>query len=354
MWDSKTGDRWAIFRWSVLFSAIIFSTLNAQEKPTLTIYTYDAFAADWGPGPKIKSGFEESCGCIVKFVAADSSIGALRKVQLEGTNTSADIVLGLDTNIAQAARETGLFVEHGIVADNLAIPSPASSSGIASDRTIWRDKTFLPFDYSYFAFVYNKTKTQNVPSSFEELAAMPEDFKIIIQDPRSSTPGLGLLLWIKSIYGEKAFDVWKSIAPKILTITKGWSDSYGLFLKGEADMVLSYTTSPAYHLIEEGDSNFASAVFAKGHYMQIEVAGILKSSKNQKLARRFMQFMLSEKFQDIIPTTNWTYPVIKTKKGLPEGFKTLEVPATALLMDGKEAESNRKQWIAEWLAAIGR
>ena len=47
----------------------------------------------------------------------------------------------------------------------------------------------------------------------------------------------------------------------------------GLFLRGEADMVLSYTTSPAYHLIAENDSRFASAQFDRGHYMQIEVAG---------------------------------------------------------------------------------
>ena len=30
-----------------------------NEKPTLTIYTYDAFAVSWGPGPKIKEAFEK-------------------------------------------------------------------------------------------------------------------------------------------------------------------------------------------------------------------------------------------------------------------------------------------------------
>jgi len=340
----------ALFTAIVAVLLLISSPVKAQEKPVLTIYTYDAFAADWGPGPKIKVVFEETCDCLLKFVSADSSIGALRKIQLEGVSTKADIVLGLDTNIAQAARETGLFIEHEITAENLTIPSPSNMQ----NQTDWQDKIFLPFDYSYFAFVYDKTKIKSVPASFEELAAMGDDFKIIIQDPRSSTPGLGLLLWIKSIYGEKSADIWKSIAPKILTITKGWSDSYGLFLKGEADMVLSYTTSPAYHLIAEGNNNYASATFQAGHYMQIEVAAIVKSSKNIQLARRFMQFMLSEEFQDIIPTTNWTYPVIKTKKGLPQGFKKLEVPAISLLMDGKVVEMSRKQWIDEWLAAIRR
>ncbi len=334
----------------------VFATLTgslAQDKPTLTIYTYDAFAADWGPAPKVKQAFEENCECSLNFVAADSSIGALRKTQLEGANTKADIVLGLDTNIAEAARLTGLFGEHNISPQNLAIPSIRDSQ-LSGDTYIsgWTDKIFLPFDYSYFAFVYNKEKTANPPSTFEELAAKPDDFKIIIQDPRSSTPGLGLLLWIKSIYGKDAVKIWKSISPKILTVTKGWSDAYGLFLKGEADMVLSYTTSPAYHLIAENDTKFASADFINGHYMQIEVAGILKSSKNRKLARDFMKFMLTDRFQDIIPTTNWTYPVVKTKQGLPEGFNSLSVPTKSLLMKGKEVEAHRKQWIEDWLLAI--
>ena len=320
----------------------------AEEKPTLTIYTYDAFAADWGPAPKIKEKYELNCNCILKFVAADSSIGALRKVQLEGANTKADIVLGLDTNIAEAARATGLFAEHNTVTGALTIPSPRK----AGENINWSDKTFLPFDYSYFAFVYDRDKLKSVPTSFEQLAAMPDNFKIVIQDPRSSTPGLGLLLWIKSLHGDKADAMWKSIAPKILTVTKGWSDAYGLFLKGEADMVLSYTTSPAYHLIAESKSNYAAAAFEGGHYMQIEVAAILKSSKNQKLARHFMQFMLGDAFQDIIPTTNWTYPATTTKSGLPEGFNTLHLPAKSLLMDGVKVEAGRKGWIEEWLVAI--
>ena len=81
----------------------------AEDKPTLTIYTYDAFAADYGPGPGLKAGFEKICNCTVNFVGTDSSIGALRRVQLEGAGTKADILLGLDTSLSGEARATGLF-----------------------------------------------------------------------------------------------------------------------------------------------------------------------------------------------------------------------------------------------------
>ena len=328
---------------SLAATALLASmTLHAAEKPTLTIYTYDSFAASWGPAPKIKKAFEKENNCTLKFVPSSSAIGSLRKIQMEGAKTKADILLGLDTSIAQTAKETGQFAKHGVDTSKLTLP------------TNWSDDSFVPFDYSYFAFVYDKKRTKKAPDSFEALAAMPKDFKIVIQDPRSSTPGLGLLLWIKSIYGDKASDYWKRLSPHILTITKGWSEAYGLFLKGEADMVLSYTTSPAYHIIAENKTNYFAAKFKEGHYGQIEVAAMLKRSQHKALAQKFLQFMVTDAFQDIIPTTNWTYPVLKTKKGLPKGFQTLNVPSKMLLMDGKTVEATRKTTIDEWMKATAK
>ncbi len=336
-----------LFRRAVLTCALAATAVTsipatAAASKTLTVYTYDAFAADWGPAPGIEKAFEKVCDCDLQFVAADSSIGALRKIQLEGDQTKADVILGLDTNIAEAARETGLFAEHG--ADTAALTLPTGE---------WSDSTFLPFDYSYFSFVYNKENVPTPPTSFATLNELPNDFKIVIQDPRSSTPGLGLLLWIQAAYGEQADSIWKQLAPKIVTVTKGWSDAYGLFLKDEADMVLSYTTSPAYHEIAEQDTRFAAAPFDEGHYLQIEVAAIVKSSTNQELAKQFMQFMLSDTVQDIIPTTNWVYPATSTEKGLPEGFTSLHVPEKTLLIDGIEVEKSRAQWIDQWVETLG-
>ena len=317
-------------------------TLHAADKPTLTVYTYDSFAADWGPAPKVKAAFEKENNCTLRFVPSSSAIGSLRKIQLEGKTTQADVLLGLDTSTAEMAKATGLFAPHHTDTSKLTLPTP------------YQDDTFVPYDYSYFAFVYDSNKTAKVPTSLEELVAMPDAFKIVIEDPRSSTPGLGLLLWVKAQYGDKATNYWKHLAPHILTITKGWSEAYNLFLKGEADMVLSYTTSPAYHIIAEKKLQYKTANFSAGHYGQIELAAALKSSKHPKLAQKFLDFIVSETFADIIPTTNWTYPVRKSAKGLPEGFKSLYVPTKMLLMDGATVQKNRKAWIDEWLKAIAK
>lgn len=325
---------------SLAFAALVAlaAPAPAQETPTLTVYTYDAFAADWGPGPQLKEGFEATCGCTLNFVAAEDSISALRRIQLEGGATSADVLVGLDTFIAAEARATGLFAPHGLDLDALALPQP------------WTDSDFVPFDYGYFAFVYNREDMPEPPGSFEELIALPDDIKVVIMDPRSSTPGLGLVVWIREAYGDRAPEIWAGLKPHILTVSRGWSEGYALFVDGEADMALSYSTSPAYHAVAEEDSRYAAAEFSEGHVAQVEVSGILASSPNQELAQSFLAYLSSPEGQKAIPTTNWMYPVVDLGEDLPPAFGP--PPANILPVDEAEVAANRNAWIEEALAAI--
>jgi thiamine transport system substrate-binding protein len=328
-------------RFPILLAAGLFAVTPAvaQEKPVLTVMTYDSFVAEWGPGPAIETAFEATCGCDLQFVAAGDGAALLARVRLEGARSEADVVLGLDTNLTAAASATGLFAPHGIEPVGFSLP------------TAWDDTLFLPYDWGYFAFVHDAGIT-GVPTDFRSLA--DSDVSIIIQDPRSSTPGLGLLLWIKAAYGDDAASIWKDLADNVVTVTPGWSEAYGLFLEGEADMVLSYTTSPAYHLIAEGDAGKVAAAFDEGHYMQIEVAGKLASSDQPELADAFLRFMLTDAFQSVIPTTNWMYPAKTPDGGLPEGFETLVAPAKALIFSPDEAAAMRDAALEEWLNALSR
>ncbi|WP_274060168.1 thiamine ABC transporter substrate binding subunit [Vibrio parahaemolyticus] len=318
--------------------AAITSTSAFAAENTLTIYTYDSFAADWGPGPKIEQAFEAKCGCDVNFVALDDGVSTLNRLRLDGGNSKADIVLGLDNNLMAEAKKTGLLTEHNVDTANTVLPNG------------WSDTTFVPYDYGYFAFVYNKEKLANPPKSMKDLVETRDDLKVIYQDPRTSTPGQGLMLWMKSIYGDDVTQAWQKLASKTVTVTKGWSEAYSMFLNGESDLVLSYTTSPAYHLIAENDSKFATANFSEGHYMQVEVAAKVKGSKNSELADKFMDFILSDEFQSAMPTGNWMYPV--TDVELPKGFETLSVPSKSLSFSADEVAKMRKSWIREWQSAL--
>jgi len=314
----------------------------AADKPQLNVYTYDSFVSDWGPGPKVKTAFEAICDCTLKFTTAGDGAALLARLELEGVNGKADIALGLDTNLVTRATKTGLFAKHGQTSVKLDLP------------IAWTNPLFLPFDWGYLAFVYDNTKLKNPPHSFIDLAAAPDSLKIVIEDPRSSTPGLGLLLWVKAVYGARAPEIWAGIAPHILTVTKGWDQAYGMFLSGEADMVLSYTTSPTYHLLAENDPTKSAALFDEGQYMEVEVAGKLANSKHPALADKFLTFMLSDAFQSLIPTTNWMYPVVMPKGGLPDGFAIPVDPSKAILLSPAKAAAERGPALAEWLRVLSK
>ena len=322
---------------TLLLVATSLLSTQAFAADTLTVYTYSSFTADWGPGPKIKQAFEKECGCNLNLVALEDGVAILNRLRLEGKHSKADLVLGLDDALISEAKQSGLFAPHTTRLDGIKVPGG------------WQDDTFVPYDYGYFAFVYNQDKLKTPPKSLKELVERP-DLKVIYQDPRTSTPGQGLMLWMKSVYGDETPAAWAELAKKTVTVTKGWSEAYGMFLDGEADMVLSYTTSPAYHLIAENKPQYQAAAFEEGHYRQVEVAAKLNSATQGKLADQFLQFMISPAFQNEIATGNWMYPVTDTP--LPKGFEQMITVTKPLAFSADEVAANRKHWIREWLQAV--
>jgi len=314
----------------------IFSSSLRAEK--LTIYTYDSFVSEWGPGPLVEKIFEDKYEIDLQFIAVDSAATLLNKIILEGENTKADLVLGLDMNLFNAAEKSELFVSHNLKNINNKLTLPLN----------WESDIFVPYNYGYFAFVYNNKTLKNPPLSMEDLINKT-DARIVIQDPRTSTPGLGLLTWMKALYGDSAQNKWSQLNKKIISVTKGWTDAYyNFFMAGEADIVLSYSTSPAAHIMFEENYDISASTFKEGNYKSVEFAGILNSSKNKQMANKFLDFMISDDFQKVIPGTNIMYPV--TDVEMPEAFNKLEIPKL-LQLDPKDINDNKDAWINEWLNA---
>ena len=321
----------------IFLTGIFLATFAYANRPVLTVYAPDYFVSEWGPGPSIEEAFEKTCGCDLKFSAGD----LVPRLILEGSSTEADIVIGLNTDVTKKARETGFFSPHEQSNESLFLPIK------------WIDNTFLPFNWSYVSFVYDETKISQPPKSFEDLANM-KDAKIVIQDPRSSISGLALVLWIKEVYGDKAEEYWSKLAPNILTVTKGWSEAYGLFTSGEAEIVLSFNTSPAYHISAEGDQTKKAAIFDEGHYAYFELVGKLRNSDQPELAEKFMKFVLPNEFQTLIPFTNWSYPAAQDRSNWPEVFVQLPYPKRAYFLNEAKADKMRKKAIEEWRTALSQ
>ncbi len=319
-------------------AAVLAASVAWADTPVLTVYAGDYFTSEWGPGPKIEAGFEEICDCDLEFSTGD----LMPRLLLEGARTKADVVIGLTTDVTAKARATELFAPHG--QDNSALTLPIA----------WDDEIFLPFNYGHTAFIYDETRIETPPASFADLLAMDDDIKIVIQDPRTSISGLALVLWVQAVYGDKAADAWAQLSPKILTVTKDWSASYGLFTDGEADMVLSYTTSPAYHMFAEEDFTKKAAIFPEGHYFMAETVGKVAATDQPELADAFMAYVMSTDFQTLIPTANWSLPSALPEDQWPEGWAQLPLPEKVLFYSETEAAEVQAQAIETWRATLSQ
>lgn len=307
---------------SVLASGVFASSIFAQsEDKTVVVYTYDSFVSEWGAGPKIAPLFEQATGIKLKFVSKGDGGQLLSTLMLE-KDSEADVVVGLDNFLAPKALGTQLFRAY----------APKGYAAVPADLKLDATNRLIPYDSGAFAIVWDSAKLQNPPKSLEDLAKPEYAKKLILLDPRTSTPGLGFLAWTKAVYGAAWKDYWKRLRPSVLTLSPSWDQGYGLFTNGEAPLVLSYAADGAYHLEYEKTERYKALDFKDGLVRQVETAGILAAAKHPKNAELFMDFLISEACQKELPLTQWMYPVLPSVK-LPESYRAALVPAKTLSVD---------------------
>ena len=327
----------------VVAVSALFAAPAAEQEPGLVIYAYDSFVSEWGPAGKVIPKFEEATGIQVEMVSVGDAGQVLSRVILERDRPRADVAVGIDNNLLARALEERVFEPYR--SPNLERVAPALRFDPSHSVT--------PFDYGYFAFVYDSQALEEPPGSLEDLTRPRLRERIIVQDPRTSSPGLGLLLWTIAVYGEDYLAYWKRLEPNLLTITDGWDTAYGMFTSGEAPLVLSYTTSPAYHLEYEQTERFRALIFEEGNYLQIEGMGILRGAPHPEAARRFIDFVLTEEFQVEIPLTNWMYPVLPGVS-TPESFRLAPQPKVALQLPAGRIREHQERWIDAWVRLVSR
>ncbi|MBK5200507.1 MAG: thiamine ABC transporter substrate-binding protein [Spirochaetaceae bacterium] len=322
------------------------SNLQSQqiEDNTLTVYAYDSFCGEWGPGQKVVENFEKKTGIKVDLVSAGDGPQMLNKVELEKDSPVADVVLGIPNDLAAKALNSSLFESY----------SAPALKDIPAHLIFDKTNTLNPFDYGDFAFCYDSEKLakKDVPTSLEDLTDPKYKGKIILIDPRTSTVGLGLLLWTREVFGDDYLTWWEGVKDNALTITDGWSSAYGMFTEGEAPIVLSYTTSPAYHVMWENTTRYRAAIFNEGHSLTIEGISLVKSSRHKANAKKFIDFVLDDAQADIA-VTNTMYPT-NSKAPLPDAYKWAPIPEKQLSIDYKDIEKNLDTWLADWTTVMSK
>ena len=331
-----------------LFLVLSFSTNSIGENKVLTVYSYDSFAS-WGPAKFIEEEFEKMTGTEVRFVAPHDSRKMINRLkrEMEKGGTTADIFLGIESNDIPLVKDQGLFT-------NLNLSDLPNLEKVPQRiRMDLKDK-LIPYEYGYITLVYNKDKIseEDLPTTFQDLTKEKYRNSLIVEDPRVSSPGYSFLLWTIDRFGEEWGEYWKDLQSSILTIPGGWSEAYDLFTKGEAPMVVSFSTDTAYSKIAGGEFNQGVLLLENEGYLNIYGMGIVKSSDQPDIAHKFLNFVLSDKVQEKIPTSEWMFPANEEAR-LPVKFYQYAVrPPKEASLSLKEIEKNGNRWLKEWARII--
>ena len=320
--------------------SVVLVGCQNNSKPVLTMLTHDSFDIK----KDILDDFSKKNNLTVKIIKAGDANQVLTRVLLNAGNPEADLIFGID-NIAYKRIES---------IDELFIPHEIEITDIISRNILneFNNHSYLvPIDYGFVNINYDqKLYNVNPPISYDDLILNKWNGKFIVLDPSMSSPGLQFLISTILHFGEDGWqDYWKALKKNDVLIVDGWETGYYTHFShngGDRPLVVSYTTSPAAEAFFGNLTDPPTKNVIPGKlFRQVESVGILKGSKNTVNAKKFIKFMLSDKFQKQIPETMFVYPVRENLK-LPSWWQ--HAPQITHMSKIEFNNKDLQRWIVEW------
>ncbi|KWZ75623.1 ABC transporter, substrate-binding protein, thiB family [Winkia neuii] len=323
------------------------SASEQKADKSVTLIAYDSF-----PTKDIKPAFEKKTGYKLKVVDGGDGAELTNKLVVSKGAPVADVALGMDNNVALTAADKDVFEK-----TDVKLPKGADKYQVKGQDAL------VPFDRSQYCLNLDqkwfKDKGKAEPTSFEDLTKPEYKNLVVVEDPRKSTPGMGLLTATIADRGENAFaDYWKKLKDNGVEVTGGWTDAFAKFSTSEGGtkpVMAGYASSPAY---PTGKDDAGKDVFNMKNvdstcYAAVEYMSALKGAKNTEGAKVLMDYLLSKDAQELVSKVNYMYPV-NSQAQLPKDLAEHGAEVKdALNIDPKKVADNRTAWLKTWADAMG-
>ncbi|MEV0891890.1 thiamine ABC transporter substrate-binding protein [Promicromonospora sp. NPDC050262] len=316
---------------------------GAGDPGTVTLVTHDSWALD----EKLIDQFEQESGTTVEVSAAGDAGTLVNQLVLTKDAPLGDAVFGIDNTFASRALEAGV-VEEYTPAD---LPEGAEQLGGALTPVDQGD-VCVNADEAWF-----EESGLDVPTTLEDLADPQYKDLLVVTNPATSSPGLAFLLATIGAFGEDGFeDYWASLVDNGVKVADSWEDAYyvdfsGAGEGGERPLALSYATSPAFTVSEDGSESTTSALL-ETCFRQVEYAGVLAGSDNPEGARAVVDFLLTHDVQAALPESMYMYPADAAVE-LPADWQKFAPQADAPFeVDPADVSEHRDEWIERWTETV--
>ncbi len=319
---------------------------SAQDEDPLTVYTYDSFVS-FGAADVITESFQQETGRKVRFVATADSRTMLSKLisERDSGGTPADAFVGVEVNDLGTARENDVF-------QRLSTEDVPNLDHVPDGIRFDPENRLIPYEHGFITLVYDSSQIDpaDVPRTFEELTSERYRNSLIVEDPRTSSPGLSFLLWTIAQRGEDGYiEYWKQLMPNVLTVTQGWSEAFQLFTEGEAPMMVSFSTDHAFDVIVNDSDEIRVLTLDNQAYRTIFGMGVVRGTDQPELARQFLNVVLSPDVQSQLSETEWMIPASDDARVRNVWWQNVVVPEDPVRLPSERVIENLDDWVDRWV-----
>ncbi len=295
-----------------------------QAATKVTLVAHDSFAIS----DESITEFQEASGFELEIIRAGDAGSLTNRIVLTKDSPIADVVFGIDNTFRGIADENGV-IEGDLVA----------------------------VDYADVCFNYDRLWFEKrgitPPESWRDLTNPTYNSLTVVTNPLSSSPGLAFLATTVAAFGEQSFEqYWKELRENGVMVAAGWEEAYFTYFSGssgngEYPIVLSYSSSPAAEIREDGKSQ--TVALLDECFRQTEFVGTLAGSSNPEGAKALVEFLLSESFQNTMPGLMYVYPVNENAV-IPAEWAEFGPAASSTIGEDLSISTHREKWQAKWSA----
>jgi thiamine transport system substrate-binding protein len=306
-------------------SLLLAGCAQASDEATPTkvvLVAHDSFAiSDESIGE-----FQELSGFELEIIRAGDAGSLTNRLVLTKASPIADVVFGIDNTFR----------------------------GIADANQII-DGDLVEVDFGDVCFNYDRLwfeeRGVTPPTSWRDLAKPEFENLTVVTNPLSSSPGLAFLASTVAAFGESGFEgFWESLRDNGVKVASGWEEAYFTYFSGSSGqgdypIVLSYSSSPAAEIRDNGESQ--TAALLDECFRQTEYVGTLAGANNPAGAKALIEFLLSESFQSTMPGLMYVYPVNPDAE-IPAEWSKFGPAARSTIGQELDIEANRATWQSKW------
>ncbi|UPW02036.1 thiamine ABC transporter substrate-binding protein [Halorussus gelatinilyticus] len=329
------------------------TTTEASLSGTLKVATYSSFvdAPSSSPGGWLKQEFENRHPDVtVKYETPENEVNHYIQQAAQGVSIDTDVYVGMNVDhlirIDEKLGQKSLFAP---VADRLSHYGHVKD-GLNFDP----QQRAVPYDTGYISLVYDESKIQKQPETFQDLLKERYSGDLIVQNAKTAATGRAFLLWTVNTLGEDQYlDYWQKLKENGIKMLGSWSDAYTAYENGEAPMVVSYSTDQVYAHRQDKDLTKHRVGFLNDQgYANPEGMAKFAGTDKPELAEAFMDFMLSKQAQKQIAQLNVQYPATDWAPLGAEFKKYAKEPANPVTFTYEELQGNLDGWVDSWARQI--